>query len=170
MPVQTKERTELVDIGLDEKHRDGLVAMLNTLLADEVTLYQKTRNFHWNVYGPHFHSLHIFLEKQYEELDEMGDEVAEWTRKYGGRAQATLQEITRATRLPEHPGKYPPAMEMIAELLADHQRIIVELRKDVERADEEFDAQDAVDFFTGTMEAHEKMAWMLRAHLEGPSK
>jgi starvation-inducible DNA-binding protein len=157
-----------MDVGLDERKTEALVRILNTLLADEVTLYQKTRNYHWNVVGPHFHSLHELFEKQYTELAEIGDEAAEWTRMLGGKATGTLQEYGRMTRLQEQPGSYPPADEMLRNLTQDHQTIIKSLRDEIDRAAEELKAADVADFLTGVMEQHEKMAWMLRAHCEQP--
>jgi starvation-inducible DNA-binding protein len=155
-----------VDIGLEEQKRDRLVQTLNTLLADEVTLYQKTRNYHWNVVGPHFHSLHVFFEKQYDELAEIADEVAEWTRKLGGKAVGTMEEFGRLANVKEEPGQFPPADEMLRNLTRDHETIIKMLREVADRADQEFGAVDVADFFTGLLEQHEKMAWMLRAHCE----
>lgn len=154
---------ENVNTGLEPEQRSGVVEALNQLLADEYLLYTKTRKYHWNVVGPRFHDLHLFFEKQYEELDEIIDQVAENARQFGGVALGTLAEFARESRLKEKPGENPDAEQMIADLLADHETIARELREDIEKADEELEAQDAADFLTSVLEQHNKMAWMLRS-------
>ena len=86
-------------IGIEDENRKGVVQILNQLLADEYLLYTKTRNFHWNVTGPDFSQLHKFFESQYEELDEIIDEVAERTRSLGEKPVATLKEFLQQARL-----------------------------------------------------------------------
>jgi len=159
---------EKLNVGLDDGKRTGIVDTLNVLLADEFLLYTKTRNYHWNVMGPRFHDLHLFFEKQYEQLDELMDEVAENARQFGGFASGTMAEYAQTSRLKESPGKRPVEDEMIANLLADHETIIRALRKDIEKADEKYEAADAADFLTSVLEEHNKMAWMLRACLARP--
>ncbi len=159
---------EKVNVGLDDDKRSGIVDALNVLLADEFLLYTKTRNYHWNVMGPRFHDLHLFFEKQYEQLDEIMDDVAENARQFGGFAKGTMAEYVQASRLKESPGKHPGEDDMISDLLADHETIIRALRKDIDKADKKFDAADAADFLTGVLEEHNKMAWMLRACLSRP--
>jgi starvation-inducible DNA-binding protein len=154
-----------LNIGITDKNRKALVATLNTVLADEFVLYTKTRNYHWNVVGPQFNDLHKFFEAQYDALNEVVDEVAERARTLGGRALGTLAEFAQHTRLKERPGDRPDARGMIADLQADHETLIRELRDDVEQADKLGDA-GTNDFLTGLLEKHEKMAWMLRAFLE----
>src|SRR5882672_2330726 len=158
------------NIGLLDEQREGVVAILNTLLADEYLLYTKTRNYHWNVVGPQFNDLHKFFEGQYGELNEFIDDVAERARTLGGTAMATLTEVRDAARLKEHPGQYPAAEEMLANLLGDHETVIRQLREDVDTTANARDAGTS-DLLTGLMEKHEKMAWMLRAFAEGkPSR
>lgn len=154
------------NIGLAQAQRDAVVQVLNRLLADEYVLYTKTRNYHWNVVGPQFHDLHKFLEEQYEALDDVVDDVAERSRSLGGKAVGTLAEFRELTRLKEHPGRYPEAREMIADLLADHEAIIRTLRSDLQDVLDKHGDAGTSDFLTGLMEQHEKMAWMLRAMLE----
>jgi starvation-inducible DNA-binding protein len=154
------------NIGLSNQQREGVVAILNTLLADEYVLYTKTRNYHWNVTGPQFHDLHKFFESQYEALDDIVDDVAERARSLGGWATGTLAEFSQQTRLSEHPGQYPNARTMISNLLADHEVIIRQLRADLETCAEKHHDAGTSDFLTGLMEQHEKTAWMLRAFLE----
>ncbi len=157
--VLTSERT---NIGLDEGKRSEIVETLNKVLADEHVLYIKTRNYHWNVRGPRFHDLHKFFEAQYEELAGIIDQVAENARQFGGVAHATMAEFIRTSNLKEHPGDFPDADAMIRNLLADHESMIIQLRKDVDAADD-MKAMDAADFLTGVLEQHNKMAWMLRS-------
>jgi starvation-inducible DNA-binding protein len=155
------------NIGLLDEQREGVVAILNTLLADEYLLYTKTRNYHWNVVGPQFNDLHKFFEAQYNELNEIVDDVAERSRALGGNAFGTMIEFLKSTRLKEESGYYPEARHMIANLLADHEALICHLRIDLETCAEQYHDAGTNDFLTGLMEQHEKMAWMLRAFLEG---
>ena len=158
------------NIGMSDPDRQSVVKLLNTLLADEYVLYTKTRNYHWNVVGPQFNDLHKFFESQYEALDDVVDEVAERGRSLGGQAAGTLAEFSRETRLKEQPGQYPDARVMIANLLADHEAVIQSLRADLVTVMDKHGDAGTSDFLTGLMEKHEKMAWMLRAFLDGPSK
>ena len=151
------------NIGIGDEHRQAVVGILNTLLADEYVLYTKTRNYHWNVVGPQFNDLHKFFESQYEELDDFVDEVAERARALGGDALGTLAEFTKRARLKEQPGKYPDAKGMLTQLLADHETVIRHLRDDAEVTMDKHEDAGTNDFLIGLMEKHEKMAWMLRA-------
>ena len=153
-------------IGLSDASRNGVLKLLAPLLADEYVLYTKTRNFHWNVVGPHFHDLHKFFEAQYEELNDFVDDIAERMRQLGGKSPGTLAEFTKSARLKERPGQRPPARGMLAALLADHEAVITTLRSDLETVMEKFKDAGTSDFLTGLMEKHEKMAWMLRAAVE----
>jgi starvation-inducible DNA-binding protein len=153
-----------LNIGIRDGDREAVIAILNTLLADEYLLYTKTRNFHWNVTGMQFNDLHKFFEAQYEALDDTVDEVAERVRALGGRAFGTLEEFRKAARLTEHPGAVPAAREMLGALLADHEALARTLRADVDTATERKDVGTA-DFLTALLEAHEKAAWMLRSFL-----
>ncbi len=155
------------NLGITDKDRAGVVKLLNALLADEYVLYTKTRNYHWNVVGPQFNDLHKFFEAQYEALDDVVDEVAERARSLGGHALGTLAEFTSHTRLKERVGEYPDARAMLADLLADHETLIRQLRADLEVAMDKHRDAGTSDFLTGLMEKHEKMAWMLGAFLEG---
>jgi starvation-inducible DNA-binding protein len=153
------------DIGLNVKQRSGLVALLTPLLADEYVLYTKTRNYHWNVTGPHFNDLHKFFEAQYDELDGKIDEIAEFIRSLGGPAPGSLAEFLKTTRLKEAKGSVTAA-QMVKDLLADHEAIVRQLRLDITRSADEFKADDVADFLTGLAEDHQKMAWMLRSIAE----
>jgi len=156
------------NIDLSEEQRNSVVKILNALLSDEYVLYTKTRNYHWNVTGPQFNDLHKFFEEQYTELNVVADDVAERARSLGGWALGTLKEFSQHARVNEYPGQYPQAREMIANLLADHETIVRQLRTDLEIAEKQHD-MGTNDFLTGLMEKHEKMAWMLRAFSAGES-
>ena len=155
-----------VNIGLSAQQRQGVVEILSRLLADEYLLYTKTRNYHWNVVGPQFNDLHKFFEAQYEAIDELIDEVAERARTLGGHAVGTLTEFKQLGRIKEQPGRRPPARQMLQDLLTDHESVIQVLRRDLQTAMDKHGDAGTSDFLTGTMERHEKMAWMLRAFLE----
>ena len=163
---QINEMKENVDIGIESENRKGVVGILNTLLADEYILYTKTRNYHWNVVGKDFKERHEFFQEQYEKLDEMIDEIAERTRQLGGLTVATLNEFLQIGHLKENPGEYPSDLKMISNLLKDHESTIKLLRKSAEQCDEEYNDMGTNDFLIGLMEIHEKMAWMLRTHLD----
>lgn len=155
------------NIGLDENARAAVVKILNARLADTFVLYTKTRNYHWNVTGMQFAPLHELFEKQYDQLEEAMDELAERVRQLGGTALGTLAEMLKHTTLSEEPGVVPNAEGMIHRLLNDHEAVIRQLRADVDATAEKYHDMGTSDFLTGLMEAHEKMAWFLRAHLEG---
>ncbi len=155
------------DIGVKDDARKKLVETLNMRLCDEYVLYTKTRKYHWNVVGPRFHQLHEFFEEQYEILDEMIDEVAERTRQLGGKSLGTLDEFVRHSSINEEPGQNPDAQTMVSNLLKDHETIIKTLRKNADEAEEQYEDMATNDFFLEAVQKHEKMAWMLRAHLEG---
>ncbi len=158
--------TRKVDIGIDEKNRKATIDLLQSVLANLSVVYSKTRNFHWNITGPRFHTLHLFLEEQYKELGEAADEVAERIRSLGGFSIGTMQEFIDRAELKETPGVRPPSDGMIAALVDDHQTIIKGLREDIDKCDDDYEDTGTADFLTGLMEQHEKLAWMLRAHLE----
>ena len=154
------------DIGISDKNREAVAALLNNLLADEYLLYTKTRNYHWNVTGPHFHDLHKFFEAQYEELDGFVDDTAERVRALGARSARTMKEFLKTSRLKEEPGEMPAAKGMILSLLEDHEELINILREDLVSCSEKYKDMGTSDYLTGLMEKHEKMAWMLRAMME----
>ena len=157
------------NIGLSDDSRKGVVEILNSRLCGEYTLYTKTRKYHWNVVGPRFHQLHEFFEEQYEIIEEIIDETAERARQLGGKSFGTMEEFVRHSSIKEDPGEYPDANKMITNLLKDHEAIIQTLRKNADECDEEFEDMGTNDFLLEGMQKHEKMAWMLRAHLEGKS-
>ena len=153
------------NIAISDKNRQETVKILSRVLSDEYVLYTKTRNYHWNVTGTDFSELHKFFEAQYEELDDIIDEVAERSRSLGGQSLGTLAAFLKTTGLKEYPGKYPSAVKMIEALLDDHETIIRNLREDLDACASRYKDMGTSDFLTGLMEQHEKMAWMLRSYL-----
>ena len=152
-------------IGISEAHLHKNINLLSVVLSDEMTLYIKTRKFHWNVAGESFMELHKLFENQYTQLEQVIDEVAERINKLGGKTIGTMNEFTLLSRIVEHPNKYPVQKTMISELLADHEILITELRKDIDIcADESHDAGTA-DLLTGILQQHETIAWILRRYL-----
>src|ERR1700761_1924565 len=109
------------NIGISDKNRKAVATQLMRLLADEFTLYTKTRNAHWNIEGKDFHSMHLFFESQYEQLDEVMDSVAERIRQLGHYAPATLKEFLALTQLTEKAGERNDSPGFIRELLTDHE-------------------------------------------------
>jgi starvation-inducible DNA-binding protein len=151
-------------IGLSEKSLARDVEILSVLLADETLLYIKTRKFHWNVSGESFMELHKLFQEQYTELEETIDEVAERINKLGGKTIGTMKEYLELSRLIETPKKYPERTDMIKELLADHETVIVALRKDIDETADKIKDAGTTDFLTGIMEQHETIAWKLRRY------
>lgn len=154
-----------VNIGLSPNARKKVISVLSDVLADQYVLYTKTRNYHWNVTGEDFAQYHELFEKQYSAIDEDIDDVAERIRALGAKTPATLSEFIKSATLKEHPGKFPYSKAMIANLLADHETVIRNLRKGIEICDD-VDDDGTEDFLTQLLEKHEKTAWMLRATLE----
>ncbi len=150
------------NIGLKETSRTLVLSALERTLADLSVLSQKTRNFHWNVEGPRFNDLHKFFESQYSAIEAEIDETAERSRALGGRALGSLKEMLAKTRLKEAAPRAHTADAMLVELLRDHEALIRSLRSDADSAGDAGD-KGTEDFLIGMMEAHEKMAWMLRA-------
>jgi len=153
------------EIGISENNRSAVALELSKLLADEFLLYTKTRNAHWNVEGPDFHSMHIFFESQYEQLEEVVDSVAERIRTLGHYAPATLAEFLQLTHLTEKSDRQNTSAGFIKDLLADHEGIIIFLRENITPFASKYEDAGTSDFITGLLEQHEKLAWMLRAHL-----
>jgi len=153
------------NIGITPKNLQAVATELCKLLADEFVLYTKTRNAHWNVEGPDFHSMHVFFESQYDQLDEVMDSVAERIRQLGHYAPATLQSFLSLTHLTEKLGEKNSSHGFIKELVMDHESVIVFIRENINRFANEYGDAGSSDFITGLIEEHEKMAWMLRAHL-----
>jgi starvation-inducible DNA-binding protein len=155
-----------LDIGIPKKDLSESVAMLTTLLADEVTLYLKTRKFHWNVAGQSFMELHKLFEAQYTELDETMDEVAERIGKLGSKTVATMREYMDIARIKESPDKYPNQKDMLEELLNDHAAVATHIRNDIETADKSGKDVGTIDLLTSIIQQHETNVWILRRYLD----
>jgi starvation-inducible DNA-binding protein len=153
------------NIGLEESAKEKTCIVLETLLADTVILAAKTRGYHWNVRGPHFGPLHELFEKQYEELAEQTDAIAERVRILGGFPTITLAGYLAAARLKEAADISPNDEEMLKDLLDDREALTRYLRGDLKTVQELGDETTA-DFLIDILTAHEKAAWFLRAHLE----
>lgn len=153
------------NIGILADNREGSAKILNTLLANEYTLYVKTQGYHWNVTGIMFNDLHLFFGKQYEELAGVVDMVAERARMLGSRALNSMQEFAEQATIKEQSKTVPEAKEMIKNLLEDHEAIIKSLRIDVETVTEKYSDIGTANFLTTLIEKHEKMAWMLRSYV-----
>ncbi len=161
-----EKKTRKIDIGIKESNRQAVIDLLQPVLANLSVIYAKTRNYHWNLTGPRFHTLHLFLEEQYKTLGEASDEVAERIRSLGGFSIGTLKEFLAKSIIKEEPGVRPPVDLMLENLLTDHETIIKGLREDIDKCDDDYEDTGTADFLTGLMEDHEKLAWMIRAHLE----
>lgn len=150
------------NIGLSAKTRKEVSEILNHLLCDEMIIYLKTLKFHWNVYGIVFHDFHALFKEQYEQMLDISDDVAERVRALGYDSFGTMTEFLKNTRIKEEPGKFPDALGMIKILLADHEAVIRQIRKDIEVCEHLKDVGTS-NFLQDHMEKHEKIAWMLRA-------
>ncbi|MGF1601478.1 MAG: Dps family protein [Thermosynechococcaceae cyanobacterium] len=152
-----------INIGIDEKKRQDIADGLSRLLADTYTLYLKTHNFHWNVTGPMFQTLHLMFEGQYNELALAVDAIAERIRALGFPAPGTYKEYSQLTSIPEADG-VPTAADMIRELVEGQEAVVRTARSIFPTADEAHDEPTA-DLLTQRLQIHEKTAWMLRSLL-----
>jgi starvation-inducible DNA-binding protein len=143
-----------------------LADWLNRLLADEFVLYVKALNDHWNVRGMQFHSLHDFFEDHYKDLRRIVDDVAERVRTVGGVALGTMEDFLQQAHLEEQTGVPPDPRGMISNLVADHEAIQESLREGIEATEGRFDDPGTGNFLTDLLEKHQKLAWMLRVHLD----
>ena len=152
-----------IDIGIGEKERKEIAEGLSKVLADTYTLYLKTHNYHWNVTGPMFQTLHLMFETHYNELWLAVDLIAERIRALGFPAPGTYAEFTRLASIKEEPG-VPPAEEMIRKIVQGHEAVVRISRTVFAIADKSSD-QPTLDLLTQRMQVHEKTAWMLRSML-----
>lgn len=153
-------------IGIAKDDLAKVAHALNGFLADEFILYLETKNAHWNIEGADFHTMHKFFEEQYDQLDEIMDDVAERIRALGHYVPATMRAYLELTHLTEQSREKNDSTGFIKELLLDHESIIIRLRANINTFANELNDAGTSDFITGLMEKHEKMAWMLRAHLK----
>lgn len=153
-----------IDIGISAESRKAIAGGLSGLLADEYTLYLKTHNFHWNVTGPMFSSLHLMFEIHYTEAALAVDSVAERIRALGFPAPATYGQFVKLSSIKETEG-VPEAMAMVRLLVQAHEACAKTARSVFPLADKASD-EPTCDLLTQRMQAHEKTAWMLRSLLE----
>lgn len=152
-----------IDIGISESNRAAIAAGLSKLLADSYTLYLKTHNYHWNVTGPMFNTLHLMFETQYNELALAVDLIAERIRALGHPAPGSYKAYAKLTEIQEEDDA-PDAEEMIRRLVSG-QETVVRTARSVFPAVEEAHDEPSADLLTQRMQIHEKNAWMLRSLL-----
>jgi starvation-inducible DNA-binding protein len=153
-----------INLGIDEATRKEIAAGLSRLLADTYTLYLQTHNFHWNVTGPMFSTLHLMFETQYTELALAVDLIAERIRSLGVPAPGTYSEYAKLSSITETAG-VPKAEEMI-KLLVEGQEAVVRTARSIFPMVDEAHDEPTADLLTQRMQLHEKNAWMLRSLLE----
>jgi len=157
--------TPAIDIGIGAKDRAAISEGLSRLLADTYTLYLTTHNFHWNVTGPMFNTLHAMFMGQYTELWNAVDPIAERIRSLGHHAPGSYAQFGRLSSLPDVPETPPRALDMVRVLVAGHEAVARTARELFPRADKAGDEPTA-DLLTQRLTVHEQTAWMLRSLLE----
>jgi starvation-inducible DNA-binding protein len=153
-----------IDIGIKGKDREKIALGLSRVLADTYTLYLKTHNFHWNVEGPMFNTLHLMFMEQYTELWNALDAIAERVRSLGFPAPGTYKEFAQLTSIEETAG-VPEALDMVRLLVAGHEAVARTVRAVFPAAEKAGD-ESTCDLFTQRLQVHEKTAWMLRSLLK----
>jgi starvation-inducible DNA-binding protein len=161
----TEMKAMPINIGIEENDRKDIALGLSKLLADTYTLYLKTHNFHWNVTGPMFQTLHLMFEQQYNELAIAVDLIAERIRALGFPAPGTYGEFSQLSSIKEGEG-VPGAEEMI-KLLVEGQESVVRTARSIFPVVEKVNDEPTADLLTQRMQVHEKTAWMLRSLLAG---
>jgi starvation-inducible DNA-binding protein len=161
---KSKSAGSAIDIGISDKNRQQIADGLSILLADSYTLYLTTHNFHWNVTGPMFQTLHVMFMGQYTELWNALDLIAERIRSLGHFAPGTYAEYAKLTNLKEPKG-VPKAKEMIKMLVQGHEAVAKTARSIFPAAEAGAD-EGTLDLLTQRIQLHEKTAWMLRSLLE----
>jgi starvation-inducible DNA-binding protein len=159
-----KKHAASINIGISDKDRKKIADGLSKLLADTYTLYLKTHNFHWNVTGPMFNTLHLMFEGQYNELALAVDLIAERIRALGYPAPGSYKEFARLSSIPEADG-VPTAQEMIQQLV-EGQEAVTRVARSIFPAVDAAADEPTADLLTQRMQLHEKNAWMLRSLLE----
>lgn len=153
-----------IDVGIKDKDRKVIAQGLSEFLGDTYTLYLKTHNFHWNVTGPMFQTLHVMFEEHYNELWQAVDVIAERIRALGAVAPGTYGEFAKLSTIKEERGTLK-ATDMVKSLVKGHEAVIKSARRVFPTAEAAGD-QVTVDLLTQRMQIHEKTAWMLRSLLE----
>jgi len=160
-----KSAAPAIRIGIADKDRAAIAAGLSKLLADTYTLYLTTHNFHWNVTGPMFNSLHAMFMAQYTELWNAVDPVAERIRSLGHVAPGSYAQFGKLSSVPDAPANPPKAMEMVRILVQGHEAVARTARELFPVVDKAGDEPTA-DLLTQRLTVHEQTAWMLRSILE----
>ncbi|HMM86046.1 Dps family protein [Azohydromonas sp.] len=155
-----------IDIGIADKDRAAIAAGLSKLLADTYTLYLTTHNFHWNVTGPMFNTLHAMFMAQYTELWNAVDPIAERIRALGHVAPGSYAQYGKLSSIKDAPAAPPKALEMVRILVEGHEAVARTARSVFPLVDKA-DDQPTADLLTQRLDVHEKTAWMLRSLLEG---
>jgi starvation-inducible DNA-binding protein len=153
-----------IDIGIAAGEREKIAKGLSKVLADSYTLYLKTHNFHWNVTGPMFQTLHLMFEQEYGELALAVDAIAERIRALGFPAPGTYKQFAALSSIKEDDG-VPKAEDMIARLVQGHEAV-AKTAREVFTVAEAANDQPTCDLLTQRLQIHEKTAWMLRSLLE----
>lgn len=153
-----------INIGIDKDQREKIAEGLSRLLADSYTLYLKTHNFHWNVTGPMFSTLHLLFETHYTELALAVDQIAERIRALGVNAPGSYKQFAELTSITEETGT-PDAEEMIKQLIIGQETVARTARSIFPLVDAANDEPSA-DLLTQRMQVHEKNAWMLRSLID----
>jgi len=161
--AKKKAKDDAINLGMPDAQRRAIAEGLSRLLADTYTLYLKTHNFHWNVTGPQFNSLHLMFEGQYTELALAVDLVAERIRALGEPAPGSYSAFAKLASIKEADG-VPEAAEMVR-ILADDQLAVVRTARSVFPLADVAHDEPTADLLTQRMQVHEKTAWMLRANL-----
>ena len=161
----TQTKLQPIDIGISEQDRRKIADGLSRLLADTYTLYLKTHNFHWNVTGPMFNSLHAMFMVQYTELWNAVDPIAERIRSLGHVAPGSYAQFGALTSLKDAPAVPPTALDMVRVLVEGHEAVARTARSIFAIADKASDEPTA-DLLTQRLTVHEQTAWMLRSLLE----
>ncbi|WP_295955595.1 Dps family protein [Rhodoferax sp.] len=157
--------TPAINIGIGDKDRAAIAKGLSRLLADTYTLYLTTHNFHWNVTGPMFNTLHQMFMVQYTELWAAVDPVAERIRSLGHAAPGSYAQFSQLASVPDAPATPPKALEMVRILVQGHEAVARTARELFPVADKAND-QPTADLLTQRLTVHEQTAWMLRSLLE----
>ena len=165
MAKSSEKTVPSINIGISEKDRTAIAEGLSRLLADTYTLYLTTHNFHWNVTGPMFNTLHLMFMAQYTELWTAVDPVAERIRSLGHFAPGSYAQFSKLASVPDAPATPPKALEMVRILVSGHEAVARTARELFPLADDAGD-QPTADLLTQRLTVHEKTAWMLRSLLE----
>jgi starvation-inducible DNA-binding protein len=166
--IATSEAFKLSAVGKMPKkssQESKAISLLNDLLANEYTLFTKTLNYHWNITGPNFVSLHKLLDEQYHQLLEILDQVAERIRILGAHPISTIKEMQKETSLSENPGDLPAAEEMIEELFRDNLFVQQQIKSFLKN-DKILESDPGTeDFLINLLRKHEMSSWILKSHL-----